>query len=133
MAPEEGESMDWLLKVAVAVVVLTPIVLFFLLVALAHLMPSPPVVARASFVCPVTRRRVNAAFLTMEGTSRPVDIVACSAFPNPERVRCAKACLAAASTMWTPSPMTARYALLAGCESYRGSAPEIAASPSRAA
>ena len=114
--------MDWLLKIAVAVVVLTPMVLFFLLVALAHFMPSPPVVARTSFPCPVTRRRVTVAFLTTERASHPVDIVSCSAFPNPERVRCAKACLESASTLWTPSPMTARYALLAGGESYRKAA-----------
>lgn len=111
--------MEWLLKVAVTVVVLTPIVLFFLLVALAHLMPSPPVIARTSFICPVTRRRVNAAFLTTEPATHPVDIVSCSAFSTPERVRCAKACLDAASAVWTPSPMTARYALLAGGEANR--------------
>ena len=125
--------MDWLLKVAVTVLVLVPIALFFLLVALAHLMPSPPVVARTAFTCPVTRRRVTVAFLTREPASRPVDIVSCSLFPNPERVRCGKVCLESASTVWTPSPMTARYALLAGGEAYRGTAPEIAGSPSRAA
>lgn len=125
--------MDWLLKVAVLVVVLTPIVLFFLLVALAHLMPSPPVVARTSFTCPVTRRRVTVAFLTTDGNSRPVDVVSCSLFPNPERVCCAKACLESASTIWTPSPMTARYALLAGGETYREGAPEVAEPSSRVA
>lgn len=112
--------MESLLKAALLALVLAPVLLFFLLVALAHLMPAPSTVARASFTCPLSRRRVNVAFLTTPGADQPVDVVSCSAFPDPERVRCAKGCLGWARSAWNASPMVARYALLAGGESYRG-------------
>lgn len=90
---------------------------FLLLVPMALLAPAAPVLARTSFVCPVSRHDVTATFLTEPGAAAPTDVVACSTFPN--GVRCAKSCLGEAHASWTPSPVIARYALLAGGEARR--------------
>jgi hypothetical protein len=105
--------MDRVLTVLVLSVLIAPFVVLFVLVALAHLAPSSSMVARTSFVCPVRRRRVTVAFLTVPGFRRPADIAACSDFPDPEHVTCKKTCLDTASACWEPSPMTPRYSLIA--------------------
>jgi hypothetical protein len=78
---------------------------------MAILAPSPRMVARASFTCPVTHRVVSASFLASPASPEPVDVTACSLFDG--AVRCQKGCLAHARTGWAPSAMTPRYALLA--------------------
>ena len=105
--------MDGVLTIVFLAMLVAPIVGLFVLVALAHLAPSSPMVARATFVCPIRKRRVTAAFLTVQGFRRPADVVSCSAFAEPERVACKKDCLDAANTEWEPSPMTPRYSLIA--------------------
>ena len=112
--------MDSLLMVVTGlglVVVLSPLLMLlltaFVLVPLAHLAPYAPMVARASFECPVTGRHVDAAFLTAPGKEHPGAVLSCSAFPGRE-VTCAKSCLEIAEMGWRPSAMAPRYALLAG-------------------
>lgn len=91
---------------------------FFVLVPLAHLLPHPETIARASFDCPVSKRRVNVAFLTSPGSPTPADVLSCSLFAD-DRVRCEKGCLGVSTTVWGARPVVARYALLAGGEAYR--------------
>ncbi len=101
----------------IAAPVLLLLTTLLLLVPLALLTPRAPMLARTSFACPVSGRKVTATFLTQPGAAAPADVVACSAFPG--GVRCAKSCLREARTSWTPSPVVARYALLAGGEARR--------------
>jgi hypothetical protein len=109
----------------VLLLLLAPVILllgtFFILVPLAHLLPPSPSIARSSFDCPVSRRRVNVAFSTVPGAEGPGDVVSCSAFSDPSDIRCQKGCLALARTRWTPSPMVPRYSLVADGVSFRES------------
>ena len=83
-----------------------------ILVPLAHLGPPPPMLARAAFKCPSSRRQARATFVSLPGADRPSNVVACSVFGDGQ-LRCEKGCLAFAHTSWERSPMTPRYALLA--------------------
>ena len=112
--------MEWLITIFVAfiaIVAVAPIAMLlltiFVLVPLAHLMPRPTMLARRSFVCPFSNRRVSATFVTSPDTTHPTDVVACSRFGD-GRVTCAKACVGLAVTRWAPSPMVPPYCLLAG-------------------
>ena len=112
--------MDWLITVLVGfilVIALAPIAMLaltvFVLVPLAHLMPKPTMLARTSFDCPVTKRRVSATFVASPGSDRPQEVAACSRFGD-GRVTCAKACLEPAMVGWLPSPMVPPYCLLSG-------------------
>ena len=112
--------MDWVITVIaglIAAVALAPIAMLvltlFVLVPLAHLMPRPAMLARRSFECPFSKRRVTATFLASPEAPRPADVVACSRFGD-GRVACAKQCLGMAVVGWAPSPMVPPYALLAG-------------------
>ena len=114
-----GTAMDWLIMIfagAVLVVVVAPVAMllltFFVLVPLAHLMPQPSTLARTTLTCPVSKRTVNATFVTSPAAERPTDVVQCSLFAD-GRVRCGKGCLLHATVGWAPSPMAARFALLA--------------------
>jgi hypothetical protein len=118
--------MEWLVMVLTGLgmlIILAPLlailVTVFILVPLAHLAPQPPMVARASFRCPFSRREVNVAFLTTPESPRPADVVTCSLFAD-GRPACEKACLGLAESGWTPSPMEPRYALLADGVAFRG-------------
>jgi hypothetical protein len=91
----------------------------FILVPLAHLLPPPAMVARTSFECPYSRRRVNVAFLTEPPSETPSDVLSCSVFSDERGVRCKKGCLELAETGWTPRPVVARFALLADGEARR--------------
>lgn len=91
----------------------------FILVPLAHLLPPPAMLARTSFECPYSRRRVNVAFLTSPSSAIPADVLSCSAFSDGRGVRCKKGCLDLAQTGWAPRPVLARYALLADGEACR--------------
>lgn len=111
--------MEWLTTLATALgllVLLVPVISLLLtllvLVPLAHLAPAATTLARRGFLCPVTRRRVQATFQTAPGFDRPLDVLECSEF-DPRPVRCAKACLTVAAARPAPSPMVPRYALLA--------------------
>jgi len=111
--------MDWLITIfagVVLVVVLAPVgmllLTFFVLVPLAHLMPQPSTLARTTLTCPVSKRTVNATFVTSPAAEHPTDVVQCSLFAD-GRVRCGKGCLLHAEVGWAPSPMVPRFALLA--------------------
>lgn len=122
--------MEWGLTLVSSFVVLLlvgPLALFaggvLTFVVLGHLIPAGPAVGRTSFDCPFSRRHVTAEFVSRAGWRWPVDVSACSAFRDPRRVRCGKACLAQAETHWAPSPMAPRFALIAGGVSYRNGGP----------
>ncbi len=98
------------------------------LVVLGHSLPVSPTVARSSFVCPFSKRRVTAEFLSWPRSDRPTDVLSCTAFGDPHRIRCHKGCLGLAETGWAPSPMVPRFALIAGGVTHRPIArPEPAA------
>ncbi len=105
----------FLLLVAPAAMLLLTV---FVLVPLAHLVPQPPMLARATFECPFSRRTVNAAFEVSPGAGRPTDVHACSVF-GAGPVRCRKGCLATATSGWAPSPMLPRFALTADGPAFR--------------
>ena len=111
--------MEWLIMIfagVMLVVVVAPVAMLlltvFVLVPLAHLMPQPSTLARTTLTCPMSKRTVNATFVTSPAAEHPTDVVQCSLFAD-GRVRCAKGCLAHAVVGWAPSPMTPRFALLA--------------------
>jgi hypothetical protein len=121
--------MEWLATVGTGIVlvvilapVLTLIVTLFVLVPLAHLHGAPPMVGRASFTCPVTKKGVNASFETEPGFAHPSDVLSCSLFGD-RPVSCAKGCLAHADAHEAPPFVFARYALLSGDESLREAVP----------
>lgn len=91
----------------------------FILVPLAHFLPPPAMVARTSFECPYSRRKMNVAFLTEPSSETPSDVLACSVFPDEGGVRCKKMCRELAATGWAPRPVVARFALLADGEASR--------------
>lgn len=117
--------MEWLVSVLTGLallILLAPAVsllgTIFVLVPLAHFLPHPSMVARASFDCPFTKRRVNIAFLTSTESPTPSDVLSCSLFSDGD-VRCAKGCTRLAETAWLGRPLVARYALLADGEAHR--------------
>lgn len=112
--------MDWVLTIVAGLaflVLLSPLIFLlataFILMPLAHLLPLQPAVARATFDCPFSRRRVNAAFLAVPGEEAPRDVLSCSVFTDARGIRCRKGCLGLATTGWKPSPMTPAYSLVA--------------------
>ena len=98
-------------------VILSPLLMLlltgFVLVPLALLAPRVPMIARSSFRCPVTKKSVNASFLTTPGHEHASDVLTCSVFGTGP-VRCERACLGVTETTWEPSPMAPRYSLIAG-------------------
>jgi hypothetical protein len=75
--------------------------------------------SRTGFYCPVSKQRVTAEFLTEVGSDHPTDVLSCSAFPKPQRVRCAKACLGLTETHSVATALLPRYSLIAGGTAYR--------------
>ena len=85
-----------------------------LLLIVAAISPSRPRRMRETFRCPWTHRVVTADFLVPEGAVRPLDVVSCTAFPNPERVVCTKPCRELAEVRWGLSrAVFPRWALIA--------------------
>jgi hypothetical protein len=117
--------MDWIITLLTGLALLvlaSPLLMLgvtiFILVPLAHLAPRPTMIARSTFDCPFSRRRVSVAFVTSPDDPRPSDVSACSVFPD-GGVRCAKGCRHLAVAGWAPSPTVPRYALIAGGTAYR--------------
>jgi hypothetical protein len=117
--------MDWLVGLLTGLgllILFAPLisllVTVFVLAPLAHFFPHPEMVARASFGCPFSKRRVSVAFLTSPGSATPTDVLSCSLFSD-GGIRCKKGCLGLAASAWTGRPVVARFALLAGGETYR--------------
>ena len=111
--------MDWILMIVSGfglLLITAPIAMllltFFVLVPLAHLMPAPTTLARATFDCPISKRTVNATFVTAPGREEPADVLACSVFGS-RAVACEKKCRAMTSVAWAPSPMVPRFGLIA--------------------
>ncbi len=89
---------------------------------LPQFLPVSPTVARTSFECPFSSERgrwVTAEFLIWPGEERPGDVQSCSAFSEPRRIRCKKACVELAQTGSISSPMVPRFSLVAGGVAYR--------------
>ena len=84
-----------LMGLMVAVLLVGPLVLIAtagLLLLVAALLPRSPRWVRETFACPVTGRVVTADFVVADGAAHPPEEAWCTAFPNPERVTCKKAC-----------------------------------------
>jgi hypothetical protein len=75
-------------------------------------------IGRRTFECPFSKRRATVEFLASPDAERPIDVQACSVFPD-GRIRCEKACRDLSDTAWAPSPAVARWALIAGDTAYR--------------
>ena len=112
--------MEWALPlvfVAVALVVVLPLALLLAAVALfgfaGHFGPRWPVISRATFNCPFSKRRASVEFLTPSGSEKTTDVLSCSVFSQPYEIRCKKGCLELATAGWSPPLTVPRYALLA--------------------
>jgi len=70
-----------------------------LLLATAIFSGSPRRV-RESFECPVTGKVVTADFVVPEGAVHPLAVASCTAFRNPEMVRCTSPCRELADVRW---------------------------------
>ena len=86
------------------------------------LLPSSATIARASFRCPFSKRSVHAEFLGRPGTEQPVDVVSCSAFREPRRIQCDKACLGLVVVHGVSAMLQPRYSLVADGVAYRKAA-----------
>ena len=118
--------MEWVGTIAswiVFAILLAPVAMLlltcFVLVPLAHLNPPAATLSRTRFFCPFSRKDVNVTFLNRPGEAVPADVAACSRFAHPEDVRCEKNCLAMMEAREVPSPMVARFALLADGAAHR--------------
>ena len=85
------------------------------LILVAAILPSAPRRLRETFCCPWAGRVVTADFLVPEGAPHPTEVVSCTAFRDPKRVRCGSACRAIADVQWGVSRgVFPRWALTAG-------------------
>jgi hypothetical protein len=57
---------------------------------------------RTRFACPWTGRVVTADFLVEPAAAYPAEVLSCTAFRDPARVTCHKACRGLAEVRWTP-------------------------------
>jgi hypothetical protein len=116
----EVRAMEWALPLVFVLVVLVfvvPLALLLAAVALlgfvGHFGPGWPVISRATFNCPFSKRRASVEFLTPSGSEKTTDVLSCSVFSEPYQVRCQKGCLELATAGWSPPLTVPRYALLA--------------------
>lgn len=106
-----------LIATAVLVLLVGPLLVIgvvgVLLVA-AALLPSDARRIRETFRCPWTGRLVTADFLVPQGAAHPLEVTSCTAFPDPQRVRCTKPCREFAEVRWGLSrAVFPRWALIA--------------------
>jgi hypothetical protein len=108
--------MEWLLAAPSSLLVVLLLVLLLLttilllLRAIGPIGPGNPVLSRATFECPVSKRRVTVEFLVPPESDRPADVLSCSVFSKPYHVRCAKRCLTQ-TEMRRPTTVEPGYAL----------------------
>ena len=126
--------MENLLAWMVVLLLIGPPVLVLLgglLMLAAGLVPNTPRRLRETFWCPWARRVVTADFLVAEGAAHPAEVVACTAFRNPERVMCRQACCKIADVRWGLSRGAfPRWALTAdGVVTWRSQAEPALAAP----
>lgn len=120
--------MEWvppLLLLLGVLIVMVPVGVYFGAVALlwaSSLVSGGSARSRTRFFCPFKKRPVTADFLTEAGTEHPSDVLSCSAFAEPARVRCEKACRGLAETHSVSTSLLPRYSLIAGGTAYRMSA-----------
>lgn len=109
--------MDWLLVAPSSLLVVLLLVLLLLttvlllLRAIGPIGPGNPVLSRATFECPVSKRRVTVEFLVPPESDGPADVLSCSVFSKPYHVRCAKRCLTQAEMRRPTTPIESRRAL----------------------
>jgi hypothetical protein len=116
----EVRAMEWALPLVFVLVVLVfvlPLALLLAAVALlgfaGHFGGGRPIVSRATFDCPFSKRQASVEFLTPSDSDQTTDVQSCSVFPDRYHVRCKKGCLGLATAGWSPPLMVPRYALLA--------------------
>lgn len=121
--------MEWvppLLILLGVLIVGVPVAVYFgagaLLWALSLVSDGSAARSRIRFFCPVKKRPVTADFLTEAGSDHPSNVLSCSAFAEPARVRCEKACLGFAETHSVSTALLPRYSLIAGGTAYRAAA-----------
>ena len=86
-----------------------------LLFLVAGIVPAKTSQVRETFRCPVTRRIVTADFLLEERANCPFQVSSCTAFRDPKRITCDKACRIFAQADWgPPRGIFPRWALTAG-------------------
>ena len=112
--------MEWAFPLVFALVVLVVVLPFALLLAAVALMgfaghfgPGRPIISRVTFDCPFSKRQASVEFLTAFGSDQTTDVLSCSVFADPRRVRCKKDCVKLAVAGWSPPLTMPRYALLA--------------------
>jgi hypothetical protein len=112
--------MEWALPLVFALVVLVfvvPLALLLAAVALlgfaGHFGLGRPVISRATFNCPFSKRQASVEFLTPSDSDETADVLSCSVFSKPHDVRCKKGCVELATAGWSPPLTVPRYALLA--------------------
>jgi hypothetical protein len=107
--------MDFLAAVVVVLVFGPPLIIvpaILGLLAIGMFSHDGPRRVRKTLVCPVRGQRISADFLVPVGDDRPSSVLSCTAFINPARVTCAKACRDVAEVHWTPPVgVFARWAL----------------------
>ena len=119
--------MEWVLPFLLVLGVLSvvvPVGVYFGAVALlwvSSLASEGSRLSRAGFYCPFRKQRVAADFVTAAGSDRPSDVLSCSAFEEPDHVRCQKSCLGLAETHSVSATLLPRYSLIAGGTAYRAS------------
>ena len=85
---------------------------------------------RETFRCPWTDRLVRVDFLVREGAPHPSEVACCTAFRDPTRVSCKKACRGIADVRWGLSRgLFPRWALTAGGPVAWTGATRVAAAP----
>lgn len=121
--------MEWVLPFILLLGVLivgVPVGVYFGAVALlwaSSLVPGGTAArSRTRFLCPVRKQPVTADFMTEAGSDHPSNVLSCSAFSDPARVLCEKACLGFAGTHSISTVMLPRFSLIAGGTAYRAPA-----------
>lgn len=117
--------MEWVppvLLVLGVLIVAVPVGVYFGAIALlwaSSMVSGSSALSRVGFYCPFRKQRVTAEFVTGAGEDRPSDVLSCSAFAEPDRVRCQKSCLGLAETHGVSAALLPRYSLIAGGTAYR--------------
>ena len=118
--------MEWLFSLAgvvVGLLVIGPLVvlagLFLIFLAIGLFGPAAQMISRRTFDCPFSKRRAQVQFVGAQGDEQPADVLACSVFEDPRRVRCEKRCLELVQVRSAAVPLMPRFALLSGGVAYR--------------
>lgn len=110
-----GNMVGVLLGTMVVLFLIVPILVILAAGALLFVAAAFPttVSSRKTFRCPWTKRVVTADFVVPEGAAHPSKVVSCTAFPDPQKIACKKACRELVEVRWGMSRMFPRWALTA--------------------